>query len=143
MSFEILFPFGLWVFEPAGPPRHCSFDECVAAGCDVSSAPYLCLDSSTAYYGCSSSPWDPSYCGESCDLTFCDTTKPSTNQSSCKGIACSADRCDPDMLYQRCGSEVPYQCLEGSSAMGCSDDPYRWLLVESTTCGGCCDTSLC
>jgi hypothetical protein len=134
---------GVDLESSAAPSRLCTFDECGRASCDPASAPFLCVDPKTAYYGCSALPWATDSCSDSCDMTSCATTKPSQDQASCAGVKCPADRCDPDTRYQRCGESAPYQCLKGSSAMGCSDDPYGWVLAADTTCSECCDDSAC
>ena len=124
-------------------PRACSFAECGRAGCDETSAPFLCVDPATAFYGCSSAPWPETYCADSCSLAECATAEPPKTMKSCEGIKCPPEKCDPLVHYQKCGGEAPYQCTGGSSAMGCSADPYGWLLVPDTTCSGCCDFSAC
>jgi hypothetical protein len=125
------------------PTRACTFDECGRGGCDAASAPFLCVDPKTAYYGCSAQPWAESYCSDSCDMEKCEDTKPAEGQESCAGVKCPGDRCDSTTRYQRCGAGAPYQCLTGSSAMGCSNDPYGWVLVADTICSSCCDDSAC
>jgi len=123
--------------------RACTFGECERGGCDVGSAPFLCVDPKTAYYGCSALPWDGDVCANSCDMETCSEAKPAEGQESCAGVQCPSDRCASDTTYQRCGAGAPYQCLKGSSAMGCSDDPYGWVLVDDVICSSCCDDSAC
>ena len=59
---------------------------------------------------------------------------------SCE-TACTDDFCLH--IAQKCGDDAPYQCLVGSSGLGCSDDPYGWMLAVDTTCSKCCDTRSC
>mmetsp|Transcript_13520 Transcript_13520/g.16102 ORF Transcript_13520/g.16102 Transcript_13520/m.16102 type:complete len:187 (+) Transcript_13520:80-640(+) len=150
LSLGIIFWFGFFAFlfypsnvEKSAAPdiRDCSYNECHSAGCDVPTAPYLCVDQSTAYYGCSAIPWIQDMCGDSCSLENCDETSPSDDQKSCRGISCGEDRCGTD--YQKCGDDAPYQCTDGSAAMGCSDNEYDWLIVSDTLCSSCCDTTMC
>lgn len=122
--------------------RACSFKECTEGGCDHSSSPYLCLDKATAFMGCSAKPWG-SYCSDSCDLSDCASATPSKDEKTCKGIQCPADKCSDDATYQKCGSSNPYQCLKGSSAEGCSSDPYGWALINDAICSECCDMNAC
>jgi len=177
----------LGLAKSSGPPvlgstatRSCTFAECGRGGCDAALSPFLCVDPKTAFMGCSALGWDAAYCADSCTMADCAFALPDEAQKSCKGVRCSDDRCDPDMRYQRCGDEDPYQvcwrrwsrawcgfvewlvvflaampdadfrssgvlvqCTAGSSAMGCSADPYGWILAAETTCSGCCDSSAC
>jgi hypothetical protein len=89
--------------------RACTFAECKRGGCDAASAPFLCVDPLTAYMGCSAIGWDVASCADSCTMEACADAKPLASQASCKGIKCSADRCDPLTRYQRCGDDAPYQ----------------------------------
>lgn len=127
--------------------RTCTFSECEAAGCDIETAPFLCVDESGPYLGCSAQPWDPAAgCKNSCTLEHCTRETAPKGTPSCQGVQCGEDWCDPESsmgVYQRCGAKAPYQCLKGSAAMGCSADEHGWALASDSTCSECCDTTTC
>ena len=120
--------------------RACSFVECESGGCDPAVAPYLCVDVDGPLMGCSALAWPKEACADSCDMSDCADQKPSDKTATCKGVKCPDETCEG---YQQCGDAAPYQCVTGSAAPGCSDDPYGWALAASTLCSKCCDTTQC
>ena len=138
--------------------RHCTFYECELAACPTS-APFLCLplrigdddididDASNMRpatpLGCSTVPWESWSCGDTCSLEHCGSLKGGDegSKNSCKGAKCGMELCLAEA--QGCTKAVPFQCLKGGSAHGCSSDPYRWLSGLKTTCSECCDYQTC
>jgi hypothetical protein len=119
--------------------RACTFDECVAARCDHSSAPFTCLfHNGGPHGGCSSSPWTPDSCSESCTLTGCDALDMPDDLTSCQGVPCGSEWCQ---IGQLCGASAPFQCQDGAGRYGCSADAYHWVLYNG--CPACCDTTTC
>ena len=76
---SFLMPPSLLLGDSMSTARPCTFVECERGGCDVGTAPFLCVDDTTAeapYMGCSHVPWSSktSLCHESCDVSalfFC------------------------------------------------------------------------
>lgn len=147
VGFMVTLLFGSMAMTTEAPTmagteiRQCTFEECKSSGCDASINPNLCVDPNGPFNGCNPEPWTEEACALSCSLTDCATQSAGEGDATCEGMQCPTDRCSTD--YQLCGSDQPYQCLSGSAAMGCSDDPFGWPLVADTICGDCCDTRTC
>ena len=125
----------------AHTPRPCTWSECTSSKCSPSTAPYTCLKwNGGPHGGCSSTPWLVGTCDDQCSLTSCSTLPTPPGTATCSK-PCPKSHC---ALPSLCGLDVPYQCLEGSAANGCSDDEMHWTVdVQETTCGECCDVSSC
>lgn len=123
------------------PPRSCIWSECVSSKCSPSTAPYTCLKwNGGPHGGCSVIPWVEGTCDDQCDLMECSNLPIPEGTKTCDK-PCPKTHCAKPSL---CGLDVPYQCLEGSAANGCSDDEMHWTVsVQDTTCGECCDVSSC
>jgi len=122
--------------------RDCTFNECFDTSCDKKLAPFVCeLWNGGPMGGCSPTPWLEGTCDDFCNLSNCDTLPIPPTTDSCKDVECSIEWCESPQL---CGSDVPYQCTNGSGRFGCSDDPLQWTLRSSTsTCSECCDITTC
>lgn len=119
------------------PSPECTITECFTSGCPQTS-PFLCRSNN----GCSSSTWLIGTCLTQCTLANCSLDIPS-NAKSCHGIPCSKEWCH-DHKGQMCGMVAPYQCLDGSSRFGCTDDEFGWgIRVGENVCSDCCDTRTC
>jgi hypothetical protein len=119
------------------PSPECTITECFTSGCPKTS-PFLCRSNN----GCSSSTWLTGTCLTQCTLAKCTSDIPSDAQS-CHGIPCSKEWCH-DHKGQMCGILAPYQCIEGSSRFGCTDDEFGWgIRVSESVCSGCCDSRTC
>lgn len=121
------------------PP--CTFDECNASNCDHTLAPYTCLfHNGGPHGGCSDHPWLSETCTTQCDLTGCAELDIPEDVTSCS-VKCEDEWCAGGRL---CGSDVPYQCTEGSSRFGCSADDFLWTFRSAaTSCSSCCDVNTC
>lgn len=120
--------------------RDCVFQECLDASCNAATAPYLCVfHNGGPHGGCSPVPWSEETCDDSCNVSPCTTLPFPDDVSSCKNQKCSREWCEAASM-QRCGPTVPYQCTQGAGRLGCSDDPYHWVL---NGCNSCCDVASC
>jgi hypothetical protein len=121
--------------------RACTFDECNGSNCNHEVAPYTCLfHNGGPHGGCSAIPWTDASCDDQCDLTDCDDIPIPEDAPSCDED-CEEDWCGNGRL---CGSDVPYQCTDGSSRFGCSADEYKWTFKSAaTTCSSCCNINTC
>ncbi|GMI29239.1 hypothetical protein TeGR_g10848 [Tetraparma gracilis] len=124
------------------PPRACSFDECYASSCDWSLAPFACLLwNGGPHGGCGAAPWVAGTCDEQCDLAGCAELPVPDGTPDCER-PCPAGWCADKARL--CGAAVPYQCIAGAAAYGCSEDKLHWTLeVQETACGECCDVTTC
>jgi len=122
--------------------RECTFNECFDTSCDKKLAPFVCERwNGGPMGGCSPTPWLEGTCDDFCNLSNCDTLPIPPTTDSCKDVHCTIEWCESPQL---CGSDVPYQCTNGSGRFGCSDDPLQWTLYVSTsTCSECCDITTC
>jgi len=123
------------------PVRDCTFDECYASMCNKGVAPYTCIDGGPGG-GCSATPFiEGGTCADQCNLGICDSLDIPEDYPSCEGVACGEDWCK---IGQLCGPAVQYQCTQGSSRYGCSDDKLAWTLRTSgSVCSECCDITTC
>jgi len=129
----------------SSPVTDCTFDECFASNCNHEVAPYTCLSHNGGPHGgCSSVPWlVPETCTKQCDLTNCDSLKIPKSTESCD-VKCDHGTWCTGQKARLCGKAAPYQCVTGSSAFGCSSDPYLWTLKSSdATCSSCCNADKC
>jgi hypothetical protein len=130
---------GLDAAAATAATRACTFDECIAARCDHSSAPFTCLfHNGGPHGGCSSGPWTADSCSESCTLAGCDALDMPDDLTSCHGVFCGPEWCQ---IGQLCGASAPYQCQDGAGRFGCSADAYHWVLYNG--CPAYCDTTTC
>jgi hypothetical protein len=120
----------------------CTFDECNASNCDHTLAPYTCLfHNGGPHGGCSDHEWLPETCTTQCDLSGCAGLDIPDDVSSCSGVECEQEWCHAGRL---CGSDVPYQCTDGSARFGCSADEFQWTFRSAaTSCSACCDVNTC
>jgi len=122
--------------------RDCTFNECFDTSCDKKLAPFVCERwNGGPMGGCSPTPWLEGTCDDFCNLSNCESLPIPPTTDSCQDVQCSIEWCESPQL---CGSDVPYQCTNGSGRFGCSDDPLQWTLRSSTsTCSECCDITTC
>ena len=123
----------------------CTFEECYASNCNWKVAPYTCLFMNGGPHGgCSPTPWFvPATCTTQCDLSKCGDSKIPKEAESCEDTPCDPTWCK-NTGERLCGPKAPYQCTEGSSAFGCSDDEFVWTFKSSpTTCSTCCNAAKC
>lgn len=122
----------------------CTFEECYESNCNWKVAPFTCLFMNGGPHGgCSSTPWMvPQTCTTQCDLSQCGKVETPKDATSCDHA------CDPEWCNgsgeRLCGSSASYQCVEGSSAFGCSADKFQWSFKSSVaTCSKCCNAKKC
>jgi len=122
--------------------RDCTFDECYASNCDKETAPFTCeFHNGGPHGGCSSTPWTELTCDDQCDLTVCSSLPIPDTVESCKGAQCSTEWCTQGQL---CGTDIPYQCTDGSARFGCSTNDLKWTLKSAdVVCSSCCDVATC
>ncbi|GMI12768.1 hypothetical protein TrLO_g15712 [Triparma laevis f. longispina] len=123
-------------------PRACTFDECYSSACDWTLAPFTCLlMNGGPHGGCSATPWIEGTCDEQCNLSGCAGLPIPDDTPDCV-LPCPSTWCEDEARL--CGADVPYQCVKGAAAYGCSDDKLHWTLeVAETACGECCDVGTC
>ena len=119
----------------------CTFDECARSMCNAEAAPYTCLfHNGGVHGGCSPIPWTDETCTTQCDVSGCDDLEIPDSVEDCNQ-ACPKEWCQ---IGRVCGSEAPYQCTNGASAFGCSEDAYHWTFrVSEAACSSCCKASTC
>jgi hypothetical protein len=119
----------------------CTFDECARSNCNAEAAPYTCLfHNGGVHGGCSPIPWTPESCTKQCDVSGCDDLAIPDSTPDCKH-ECPEEWCE---MGRVCGGDAPYQCTNGASAFGCSEDPYHWTFrVSEPACSSCCDGTTC
>jgi hypothetical protein len=119
----------------------CTFDECALSRCDAEAAPYTCLfHNGGVHGGCSPVPWMLGTCTTQCDVSDCDSLAIPDSTKDCNQ-KCPEKWC---AMGRVCEGEAPYQCTNGASAFGCSDDAYHWTFRTSEpACSSCCDGTTC
>ena len=122
--------------------RDCIFSECLQARCDPDAAPYICLwHNGGPHGGCSPVPWSAGTCDDGCNVGACADLALPDDIISCSHMSCSPEWCETTARQaQQCGPEVPYQCTNGPGRLGCSEDPYYWVL---NGCPECCNANTC
>jgi hypothetical protein len=119
----------------------CTFDECARSNCNAEAAPYTCLfHNGGVHGGCSPIPWVLGTCTTQCDISGCDDLAIPDSIEDCNQ-KCPEKWC---AMGRVCGGDAPYQCTNGASAFGCSDDAYHWTFrVSEPACSSCCDGTTC
>lgn len=124
----------------AGKCSPCTFIQCKADLCDAIQDPYQCTKGA-ALNGCSvkEETWSLSgVCDECCSAIDCaETIAAGDNDDKVAPCGdCTEDQCEALALVstQMCYKSAPYVCVEGSSRMGCSADPYHWPAMAETQC---------
>jgi hypothetical protein len=124
----------------SGKCAPCTFIECKADLCDATLDPYQCTNGA-ALNGCSvkEETWSLSgVCNECCSAVDCKATvaKGNTDDEVAPCLDCTSEQCATLLLVssQMCYKSAPYVCVEGSSRMGCSADPYHWPAMAETQC---------
>ena len=124
----------------AGKCAPCTFIQCKADLCDALLDPYQCT-SGGAVNGCTvkEDTWSKSgVCDSCCSAIDCKKTVASGNTDDevapcgdCTPAQCTTLKA---VSAQTCYKAAPYVCVEGSSRMGCSADPYHWAAMAETQC---------
>lgn len=124
----------------AGKCAPCTFIQCKANLCDATLDPYQCTNGG-ALNGCAvkEDTWSKSgVCNECCSAIDCEETVGAGNTDDdvapcgdCTPSQCSALA---KVSSQSCYEAAPFVCVEGSSRMGCSADPYHWPAMAETQC---------
>lgn len=124
----------------AGKCAPCTFIQCKADLCDAIQDPFQCTKGA-AVNGCSvkEETWSLSgVCEECCSAVDCaETIAGGDNDDKVAPCGdCTEDQCATLALVssQMCYKSAPYVCVEGSSRMGCSADPYHWPAMAETQC---------
>ncbi|KAJ1450127.1 hypothetical protein M885DRAFT_533211 [Pelagophyceae sp. CCMP2097] len=117
--------------------RDCTFTECEQSGCAETNG-HACFDDADRP-GCAATAWTSATCKKSCTTANCADAVADDGVPSCDGVKCPKEDC----TSQKCGAALPYRCIVGSAAPGCSDDPYGWALASPTLCSECCDSRTC
>lgn len=124
----------------SGKCAPCTFIECKADLCDATLDPYQCTNGA-ALNGCSvkEETWSLSgVCNECCSAVDCKATVAAgnTDDEVAPCLDCTSEQCAALTLVssQMCYKSAPYVCVEGSSRMGCSADPYHWPAMADTQC---------
>jgi hypothetical protein len=132
--------------ESEYPVRHCTFNECARARCDVQKRPYVCVDPRTPYFyrmapgGCKSTPWTSVYCADSCTLSHCADALPASNGFSCALGTCPLERCAVERQpYSTCDPiRAPYQVRRQKKIISCccAFKNVVWALLLRSACLG-------
>lgn len=124
----------------SGKCAPCTFIECKADLCDSTLDPYQCTNGA-ALNGCSvkEETWSLSgVCNECCSAVDCKATVAAgnTDDEVAPCLDCTSEQCATllQVSSQMCYKSAPYVCVEGSSRMGCSADPYHWPAMAETQC---------
>ena len=124
----------------SGKCAPCTFIQCKADLCDAVLDPYQCT-SGGALNGCTvnEETWSKSgVCNECCSAVDCKKTVAAGNTDDDVAACgdCSPAQCSKlaAVSSQSCHDAAPYVCVEGSSRMGCSADPYHWAAMVETQC---------
>jgi hypothetical protein len=121
--------------------RDCTFHECITSTCQFLTASYTCLEyQGNVNGGCSVIPWYvPGDCDEQCNLANCDSLPVPKDEHGCE-----YSECDDDACAKKCPDNTPYQCTEGSSTYGCTNDKFMWTYKSAhSVCSKCCDVTTC
>ena len=122
--------------------RTCTLNECYQAGCDKTTAPFICeFHNGGPHGGCSATPWIEGTCENQCNLKACDSLVIPADVDSCESTKCDEEWCK---MGQLCGNDVPFQCTQGSARFGCTVDKLAWTIkAADTLCSECCDVTTC